>query len=347
MEKKLKLFNKGNIIFITFLVIAVSSSFFSCSSDKQCEEGPDVSHISLDVQIERLDKQIRQISSPQDLKSLISSNPDLRNVFSIQQYPNDSVFYQEFYEVLKNAYVDTVFQDIERVYNDLSWMEEEFEKAFRNIKAYYPGFKVPKIKTIASGFFSPDFYFTDSIIYIGLDYFTGPTGHYPPPKEPEYIVKRYRKEYIVPTAVRIITSTFNATDITDKTMLAEMIYWGKSYYFLNKVLLCTPDSLILGYSEKQIRASVANQERIWAHFVDKQLFYETSHFIKTKYIGDRPYTAEISSKIPGRIGQWLGWKIVNKFMKEKDLTLQELMSIRSAPRILNESRFKPKDGEDL
>ena len=346
--KKLKLYKENKIRFVIPLIILISSFFLSCAPN-HCEDVPDTSNISLDIHVERLDKKLSKISSIQELKSLIASNPELKDVFSAGQFPSDSIFYQEFYKILSDDHVDTVFQDVENAFGDLSGLEAELEDAFKNLKFYYPNFSIPTIKTVASGFFSPDFYFTDSVIYIALDYFTGTKGHYPPPNEPEYIAKRYRKEYIVPIALRVLSTSLNATDVSDKTMLAEMIYWGKSYYFLNKILPCTPDSLLIGYTEKQLNASVANQERIWSHFVERQLLYETSHFIKTKYIGDRPYTAEISSKAPGRIGQWLGWKIVNKYMEEKgdELNLQGLMAIKSASKIFNESKFKPKDGEDL
>ena len=54
--------------------------------------------------------------------------------------------------------------------------------------------------------------------------------------------------------------------------------------------------------------------------------YESSHFIKNKYVNERPNVTEIGNECPGRIGQWLGWKIVNAYMKNNpEVTLQELM----------------------
>jgi gliding motility-associated lipoprotein GldB len=334
-------------IALNILILSVIS-FFSCSSDN-CEKVPDTSNIKLEVEIERLDKELRSVKTKDQLSQFFAKHPEVKKVFSGEEYPNDSIFINEFFSIISDAHVDTIFHDVSKVFANTDDLEDQFTAAFKNLKYYYPNIKLPKIRAIASGFFSPDFYISDSVIYIGLDYFTGPDGHYPPPGEPDYIIRRYRKEYIVPTVMRIIPTSLNATDIVDKTMMAEMIYWGKSYYFVNKMLPCTPDSLIIGYSDQQLRSAAANQERIWSHFVEKQLLFETSHFQKTKYIGDRPYTAEISGKCPGRIGQWLGWKIVNKYMEGQgeNYKLNQLMADKNAQNLFNKSKFKPKDGEGL
>ena len=334
------------IIALNILVLTVLF-FFSCSSDK-CEDLPDTSMIKLEVKAERLDKELSLVKTKDQLSQFFLKHPEVKKVFSAEEYANDSVFINEFFKIISNSFVDTVFQDVSKVFPSSEELDEQLTTAFKNLKFYYPSLQLPKIRTVASGFFTPDFYISDSVIYIALDYFTGPDGHYSPPGEPDYIVRRYRKEYIVPTLVRVISTALNATEDADKTMLGEMIYWGKSYYFVNKILPCTPDSLIIGYSDKQLRSAAANQETIWSHFVEKQLLFETSHFQKTKYIGDRPYIAEISAKCPGRIGQWLGWKIVNKYVKEQDnLKLSDLMAVKNAQDLFNKSKFKPKNGEGL
>ena len=67
--------------------------------------------------------------------------------------------------------------------------------------------------------------------------------------------------------------------------------------------------------------------------------------VKKKYIEDRPKTYEIGEKAPGRIGTWLGWQIVNKYMAEKDkTTLPELMGIKSPQKLFKESKYKPGKG---
>jgi hypothetical protein len=85
-----------------------------------------------------------------------------------------------------------------------------------------------------------------------------------------------------------------------------------------------------------------NQDVIWAHFVDEQLLYETSHFTKKKYMDERPKTLEIGNKCPGRIGEWLGWEIVNEYMQQQDLSLPQLMEISDARKVFMQSNYKPR-----
>jgi hypothetical protein len=51
---------------------------------------------------------------------------------------------------------------------------------------------------------------------------------------------------------------------------------------------------------------------------------------------------EVGEKCPGRIGQWVGWQIVNAYMNaHKDVTLPELMNQRDAQKLFKESKYKP------
>jgi hypothetical protein len=121
-----------------------------------------------------------------------------------------------------------------------------------------------------------------------------------------------------------------------------MIYFGKAYYFSKQILPFTADSLLIGYSGDDLRNVKENQEVIWAHFIEKQLLYENSHFIKKKYMDERPKTLEIGNKCPGRIGEWVGWEIVKKYMAEQQVALPELMGTADAQQVFMQSRYKPQ-----
>jgi len=45
---------------------------------------------------------------------------------------------------------------------------------------------------------------------------------------------------------------------------------------------------------------------------------------------------------PGKIGQWIGFKIVESYMKQNpQTTLEELFSIESAQEIMRKSKYNP------
>ena len=139
-----------------------------------------------------------------------------------------------------------------------------------------------------------------------------------------------------------IDGRFNKTSVEDKTVLADMIAYGKAYYFAKQMMPCTPDSIFIAYTQEEITGSIKNEGLIWYRLVEDQVLYETSHQVKQKYIDERPKTVEVGEKCPGRIGTWIGWAIVNAYMKRyPETTLPQLMNLPSADKIFKDSKYKP------
>ena len=110
-----------------------------------------------------------------------------------------------------------------------------------------------------------------------------------------------------------------------------------------QVLPCTPDSLLLGFSARQMVELHANEARIWGHFLENNLLYSPTPFTVQKYVGERPNVPEIDKNAPGRIGQWVGLQIVRKYMADHpDVSLGRLMAERNAQKLLNDSHYRPK-----
>jgi hypothetical protein len=126
-------------------------------------------------------------------------------------------------------------------------------------------------------------------------------------------------------------------------MLGEMVQLGKALYFTERVLPCTPDSVLIGYTAKELSNLQYNEGKVWAHFIEKNLIYNTSPFTIQKYVSERPNVPEIDKTAPGRIGAWVGWQIVRKYMDtHPEVTLAQLMANKDPQAILNESRYRPK-----
>ncbi|MCE6988852.1 gliding motility protein [Dyadobacter sp. CY323] len=218
--------------------------------------------------------------------------------------------------------------------------------AFKRIKVHYPGFIIPKIQFIVTGFTGTDLYISDSLIVIGLDYFGGPKALYRP-NVFDYQLRRYQKEYIVPSIIFFESNHFNRMNPGDQSLLSDMIGYGKGYEFVKQILPNVPDSLVVGYSEENLRRTYNSQQQIWSYFIASKLLYEKSDLKKRKFIEERPFTTEIGEKVPGAIARWLGWRITSKFMASNpDITLVQLMDIDNAGRILQDSGYKGEPDED-
>jgi gliding motility-associated lipoprotein GldB len=325
------------------LMLFISVVLLSCKQESTtCELNEDILRVPVDMEIIRMDQMFYNITSEEDLDELLENHPH----FS-QEYLQEDLYYskRDFYISLMSVAQDTLVQELNREvqahFEDFAALEQELENAFKYIRYHFPDYRVPKIYTFVSGF-SNDFYIDDNIIVIGLDYFLPQDHPFQPDDLPQYITKRYQREYLVPTLVTAISSKFNYTDMSDNTLLAEMVFYGKAYHFTKTILPCTPDSLIIGYSQDDIVASYANEKLIWSHFVENELLYETNPFEIRKYTGEAPFTDEISPDAPGRIGRWVGWNIVDDYAESKNVSLPELMAERNATQIFRQSGYKPR-----
>ena len=321
-----------------FRLILLTVVILLWSCENSCEPPKFDGEISVDVI--RIDKEIELLNSVEEAKELLNKYPLFKNKFlRADEYPSDTIIPSKLLGIANDQYIDTLSMGLDDYYGDLSELKKELEVLFSSVKFYDPDFVVPTIYTIVTGY-GEDLYISDSIIVIGLDYFAGAEAKYKP-DIPAYMTRRYRKEYISTSIAYLISSKYNKNNILDNTMLAEMMYYGKSIYYVNKVLPCVHDSIKLGYSLEDIEGINSHEKTIYAHFVENQLFYEKDRFKKQKYCGEAPKVYEIGDKCPGRIGRWLGWNIVKKYSEKSGKELMVLMQEDDAKKIFSEATYSP------
>ncbi|MEZ4946836.1 MAG: gliding motility lipoprotein GldB [Cyclobacteriaceae bacterium] len=330
-------------IVLTLLAIGIFLSGCKTGTEEKCAFIPDTSNNKVAVEVEQLQDAVTEFSSKTELVDFFSRNTALRDIFFNRTgYPSDSAFINELYSRFNNPYFDSLLIDTHQVFGDLSELKEELNEAFTNLTYYYPNFSPPKIQTVITGLES-DIYVSDSLIIIGLDYYLGPGARYKPNMY-DYMLRRYQKNFIVPSIMLLygIDDQFNKTNLEDRTVLADMISYGKTYYFAKQMLPCVPDSVFIGYTQEELEGSRDNSDLIWKRLVEDEVFYSTSHLIKQKYVAERPKTLEVGEKCPGRIATWVGWEVVKKYMDQNEsVTLPQLMQNPSAGEIFKASKYRP------
>jgi len=332
------------LLFISLFFIVVFSSCRN-SVQEECVYAPSTEGIIVDLQFQSLEDALPAINSKQDLVDFFSRNTTMRDYFfNRQAYPSDSVFINELYNRFSNPHLDTLLMETKAVFGNGAQLKEELTVAFTNVKSYYPEFQIPLVQTVITGLES-DMFVSDSLIIIGLDYYLGEKARFRPNMY-EYMLRRYDKNFIVPSIMLLygIDGRYNETDLSDRTVLADMITYGKAYYFAKHMMPCVPDSVFIGYTAEEMAGARANQDMIWKKLVEDEAFYSTSQQMKQRYIAERPKTYEIGDQAPGRIGTWVGWQIVNKYAeRNSDLTLPQLMKVKDVKEIFTESKYRPID----
>jgi hypothetical protein len=316
---------------------------WGCGKDKEekCAFIPDA-EVKVSIALERFEDSLLSIKSKEQLVALLTRQPAIRDyILGRAQYPNDSAFINDIYNRFTNPHIDTLALETHAVFGDGSELKKEFEEAFTNLHYYYPGFTPPKIQTVITGLVGNDLFVSDSLIIVSLDYYLGPGARYRP-RVYDYILRQYKKNNIVPSCMMIygISDRFNASKPEDKTVLADMITYGKSFYFAKHMLPCVADSVFIWYTPGELSGSRKNQDLIWARLIQNDVLYSTSHLIKQKYLGERPKTIDVGPECPGRIAQWVGWQVVDSYMEaHTDVTLPQLMKHDNARKLLEESNY--------
>ncbi len=329
------IYQKHSFMRFSKLLIVLSLGAMLCSCKTESE---------INVVIERDDKTLFEVKSMAELSDLLKSKPYLLAYFGVSL--NDSALVSQLYTNIKNPQLQQFNAQLQTQFGDLSDIKTQFAEAFKNIKASFPGFKSPKIVTVVSGFLGGDLYISDSVIVIGLDYFGGPSAQYRP-QVYEYQLRRYEKAYIVPSILFFIAERYNRAAPSDKTLLGEMVGYGKAFEFIKHVSPDIPDSLIIGYSQQQLDDVYASQQDVWAYFLDRKLLYQTREVEKMPFLNERPATVEISQECPGGVGRWLGWRIVSRYLKENpSISLTELMNNTDAQKIFEQSNYRGEPEEE-
>jgi hypothetical protein len=323
----------------------VALTHIHCKTDKEeCAFQPETSAIKVDLQFESLEDSITSFTSKQQLVDFFGRHIAIRDVFfNHGAYPNDSVFINQLYHRFQNPSFDTVLMETKKIFGDGSELKKQFTEAFTKLKFYYPQIPIPKIQTVITGMES-DLFVSDTLVIVGLDYFLGNGATYRPNMY-DYMLRRYTKEFVVPSAMLLygIDNRINEVSAEDKSVLADMIAYGKAYYFAKAMLPCVPDSVFIGYTAKEEQGARENQDIIWKHLVDKEVFYKIDKQTKQKYIEERPQTIDIGDQCPGRIGVWIGWQIVKEYSKQNanGKVLSKLMKQSNAQEIFKEAKYRP------
>ena len=331
----------------SLFLIGIAGILLSCDGKDQ-KDRANLSGTKITLSVENLDDEMFKASSVKDVQSFLDKHSYLKAGYFTDFSGDSTQLASHLFEVLANKAFRSFKNEVDSIIGDKKTVIlDPLAGAFDQIRKNYPSFRTPEIKFIMTGFTGNDLYITDSLIVIGLDYFGGPAARFRP-NVFDYQLRRYQKEYIVPAIIFFMSGKYNKLNPSDGTLLADMIGYGKSFEFVKQVIPDCPDSLITGYSGENLRRTYNSQGDIWAYFITNKLLYEKNDLKKQKYIGERPFTVEIGNEVPGGIGRWLGWRIVNKFATEHPkMNLPELMNIDNAGYLFQESGYKgEKDGDE-
>lgn len=323
-----------------------------CFSSCKTNTGPDVSQIQAPLHVQRFDLDLFSIDTLQmvaSLQKLQQKYPSFLNdfLYNILGLPpvNDSV--KNALPIFLSAY--TAIEDsVKTHYPEIEQQFPLVQEGLKYVHFYFPDYHLPKnIITFTGPVESYGNVLTSSGLAVGLQLYLGkdfPAYHtqYIQDIYPAYISRRFEPAYIPVNCMKNIINDLFEDSSARLPLVEQMIEAGKRLYVLDKLLPQLADSLKSGYTQLQLDGCEKNENLIWAYFVQNDLLFVTDPSIIRDYMNDGPRTQNLGEASPGFIGQFVGWKIVLKWMDEHTTTtLTELMQM-PAKKIYAEAKYKPK-----
>ncbi len=293
----------------------------------------DTSHINIRLNLDRFDLDFYNTKEKR-LEDLKTTYPFL---FPIQI--EDSVWINK----RKNKDELELYSETQKVYNNLEDVKADLRSLFKHVRYYNKGFMSPKVITMLTNIDHDNrVIYADSLLLISLDAYLG-AKHPFYNDYPAYVKQNNTKDHlIVDVANSIIAKQMRPNN--KRTFVDKIIYEGKRMAVLDAYLPSVLDREKIGFQEEKYVWTLNNEEQIWRYFIEKDLLFSTDKNLDRRFIELAPFSKfylEEDNQTPGRIGVWVGWQIVKAYMKNKPVSLRELINT-SEEKIFRESKYKPR-----
>lgn len=313
-------------VFIPFLILLIG-----CGQTSAIEK--EIAAIPVSIEVERFDQIFYETPVGQFGK--------LRNRYSVffpDEYA-DSIFVSKLIDPLYRE----LYAEVQLKYRDFISVQSEIEDLFRHIKYYFPDKNIPqKVTTLISEMdYANKVIYTDSLVLVALDLYLGEDHRFY--DFPNYFRQTFTRRQIMPDMAEAFAETVVRYP-TERTLLSQMIYYGKQLYLKDLLIPKYTNAEKIGYTEKQWQWCVENEKEMWRYFIEESLLYNTDSKLLLRFITPAPFSKfylELDNESPGRVGIFIGWQIVRSYMNQSGSNLDSLLST-DAKTIFETSKYKPK-----
>jgi len=314
------------------LVALIIILFALVACKKEAIKKVDVSGIEVEVSIDRFEEKFYNANE----NTLLGLKNEYPYLFPPQ---NDSIWLNK----INNAEEIELFHKSQMVFKNFDAEKVQIEDLFKHVKYYHPNFKSPKIITLITNLdYQNKVMYVDSLLFVSVDMYLGKRSEVYS-DFPLYLAQNFDKSQLVVDIANSIGEKYFNTP-KKRQFLDAIIHEGKKMYLLDCYIPLVSDAKKIGYSSAKFEWTVANEFKLWEYFISNELLYDTDSNLYTRFITDAPFSKfyiDIDKESPGRIGVWLGWQIVRSYMKNNNVTLQQLLE-KSAEEIFKKSKYKPK-----
>ena len=253
----------------------------------------------------------------------------------------------------KDTFERNIYKQAVQQFGDFKQIESELIPIFQKYKFYFPEFETPKVFVYSSGLQSLDYPVIysaqDKLMFIAMDGFLGEKHKlYDSMRVEQYLRRNMYKERVPSAVVGAIAENIVTYSPRQQKFIDVILYEGKKLILQDVLLTDTPDEYKIGYTPQQMAWAVENEGNIWNFFVEQNYVFSDDRTLEKRFVNIAPFSKfnnEIEQQSPGRIGAWIGWQIIRKYLQENpDVKLQDLLLDMDSQKILQASKYKPEVG---
>jgi len=236
----------------------------------------------------------------------------------------------------------SVYQRVQQIFPNLDEIEGKLNGAFRRFLYYFPEKQVPRVISFVSGF-NYSVVSDSGLLGIGLDKYLGADEElYSRAGIYQYLRMNMHPGKIPADCMRLWAETEFTYNDSVNNLISNMVYEGKIMFFVKAMFPDEPDSLLWGFTAPQMKFCETHEKQMWAYLVEYKLLFKTDRFTIDKFTREGPFTTEFSGQSPARSAVWIGYKIVEKYLKKNDnISLEALMKEGDYQKILALSAYNP------
>jgi gliding motility-associated lipoprotein GldB len=314
------------------LLIVAIVLLFVVSCKKEIAKEVDVSNINVTISVDRFEQKFYNA----DETTLPSLKKEYPYLFPIQ---NDSIWLNK----IKDKEERELFKKSQAVFGDFENEKTQIEDLFKHVKYFHPNFEPPKIITLITNLdYQNKIVYADSLLFVSLDMYLGKNSAVYQ-DFPVYLSQNFDKSQLVVDMASAISDRYFTAD-NSRQFLDMVIDAGKKMYMIDSYLPSVSDAKKIGYNKVEYDWAMNNESQIWKYFIENEMLYSTGSGLYDRFMANAPFSKfyiDIDKESPGRVGVWLGWQIVRSYMKNNEVTLQQLVQT-DAEEIFKKSKYKPK-----
>jgi hypothetical protein len=316
-----------------FLPIITLVIFASCSRNPL---NVDASETKVTIEYIHLDSIYRTAVS-RDL--LAYHRQFLKEIPEIYQYElgyclrfansSDSALVNGLSLFLADSYIKQLEKQLEKDFRDVTKFKKEINGAFTYLKFHFPDKPTPKHVVFMNSLFQSSAFVTKNEIGIGIERYLHsslPVIRKLPGQE---FPKWMRDDWDVTFLARDAVCSWVMTHIVPEkegNLAEQVIRWGKILYITHAAFPDMGPSYAIRYSEKDYNWALTNEAQFWKYLVDQKMLFMTNERDVANFLREGPFTAGIPKKGPDRLGQFLGYQIVRKYMESTDDSFSEMIN---------------------